>query len=137
MPTLLVIDLPFPPSLNQLWRSNFKSHHVYRSPKYQSWLKQAGLQWLICKPRNFQTISGPFLAEIVLSPPDKRHRDLDNHLKALLDFLQSSAIIENDKYWRGPQPRWGVASEAPLGLRVTISKPEPVNVQNPKLPQGL
>jgi Holliday junction resolvase RusA-like endonuclease len=38
--------------------------------------------------------------------PDKRHRDLDNAIKALSDILESSGVIENDKLCQHLEMKW-------------------------------
>lgn len=42
-------------------------------------------------------IRGKFKITVAFVRPDKRHRDLDNLLKALLDCLQHAGVITNDK----------------------------------------
>lgn len=89
---MVAVNLPWPPSVNRLWR--YKGKQVYRDPKYVAWIREAG--WVI-KSQKLKKISGPFRAEIVLTPPDKRKRDLDNIIKATLDLFQTMEIIENDQ----------------------------------------
>jgi Holliday junction resolvase RusA-like endonuclease len=38
--------------------------------------------------------------------PDKRHRDLDNTLKATLDALAGAGVIANDRHCRWIEARW-------------------------------
>jgi Holliday junction resolvase RusA-like endonuclease len=47
--------------------------------------------------------------------PDRRHRDLDNLLKASLDALASAGVVENDCYCRWIEARW-VEDSAPCTL---------------------
>lgn len=39
-------------------------------------------------------------------PPNRRHSDADNRLKATFDFLQKAGIIENDKFQRKVSVEW-------------------------------
>ncbi len=41
-------------------------------------------------------IVGPVAVEIILCPPDRRRRDIDNCLKALLDSLTHAGVWEDD-----------------------------------------
>jgi len=62
------------------------------------WLANARAEKVI--QRIWGRIDGRFHAEIILTPPDKRKRDIDNFHKVLLDFAQSSGMIENDSKCR-------------------------------------
>lgn len=90
---MLVLDLPYPPSLNKYWR------HV-------------GAKVLTSEQgRQYQnTVAGILLANravpfgdarlsvwIDVYPPDKRKRDLDNTLKGTLDALQKGGLYNNDE----------------------------------------
>src|SRR5512143_763274 len=91
----IVLDLPWPPSLNAIWRSGKK--RVYRNPKYNRWAAQAGL---LAKAYRYPMIIGRFKAKIILNPPTKREIDVDNRVKVLLDLAQAVGLIENDKKCR-------------------------------------
>lgn len=123
----LAIDLPWPPSANRIWRSrrNKKSGKlsVYRSPNYTRWQKQAGLEWMVQKPKGFQILGGKFRAWIVLCPPPNlwgRKWDKDNRVKALFDILQSLSIIQDDSLCHQHEVRLGEPAEAPMGARIIL-----------------
>lgn len=123
---VIAIDLPFPPSVNRVWRvkTNPKTgkRYGYRSAPYMKWLKQADNQWLEQKPRGpFKTIEGPFSIRIMLSRPDKRSRDCDNYSKAPMDWLQRAAIIKNDSLSMETRIGWVTDEEAPAGMRLIIN----------------
>jgi Holliday junction resolvase RusA-like endonuclease len=115
-PADIVIDLPYPPSVNRIWRANKAGPKaVSISPEYRTWKKHAdGLALSMAQFRGVKTIVGPFEAKIVL----KRQRgDLDNRSKGVLDWLQSRGVIADDKYCERLTMEWG---EAPTGCRVTV-----------------
>lgn len=85
------IELPFPPSVNSIWRSN--RGRVHKSEKYEKWLQSAG--WTL-KSQKVKPVFGPFIMEIVACRPDKRRRDLDNLTKVLSDLLTTHGIIKDD-----------------------------------------
>jgi Holliday junction resolvase RusA-like endonuclease len=97
-PVEIVLDLPFPPSMNRIWRAGGRKstggRTVYRSDEYLDWMREADN--LVMARRAFpkRKIHGAFSAEVTLSR--KVRGDVDNRIKALLDFLQSREIIKND-----------------------------------------
>lgn len=116
----VVIDLPWPPSVNALWRGS--GRRVYRSKRYMDWIKQAEIHWMIQRPKNkIREIKGEFSLSLILNPPTKRLSDIDNFTKAPMDFLQRMAIIENDNLCRTLIVTYGDKSSAPLGVRLTVS----------------
>lgn len=122
------IALPFPPSVNALWRigrSGGGKRFLYKTKAYRSWLQAADIEWLSQKPRGpFKTIDGPFKAQVLLSRPDRRSRDSDNYLKAPLDFAQRVGIISNDCNSLESRAVWVTDEEAPEGMVLII---DPVN----------
>lgn len=51
-------------------------------------------------------MKGPFKMEMAVERPDKRKRDLDNLLKAVLDALQEATVIQNDSDCQWIVARW-------------------------------
>jgi crossover junction endodeoxyribonuclease RusA len=98
--------------MNRLWRSA-KGGGVYRSPEYTKWKQQAG--WVIASQCRSERLGGPFKLTMLVVPPDKRHRDLDNLLKASLDALAGAGVIANDRHCRWIEARW-VEDGAPCTL---------------------
>jgi crossover junction endodeoxyribonuclease RusA len=99
----LNIILPFPPSVNRLWRAT-KSGGVYRSAKYADWSTHA--KWAVREQVRSKTIKGPFKLTILAVRPDKRRRDLDNLFKATLDCLQAAGVIADDTNAVWLEARW-------------------------------
>jgi Holliday junction resolvase RusA-like endonuclease len=92
-----------------------------RSDAYSAWITQAHLHWLEQRPVSpLKRVSGYYWLHIVLYPPDKRWRDIDNLIKGVSDFLQKASIIDNDRFSRRVWLDWGGADEAPLGCRVYV-----------------
>ena len=122
----LTIDLPFPPSVNAVWRSN--RGRVHRDKKYSAWESDAWGHWLQQKPtQKLKSIEGHYALKIILNPPDKRRRDLGNYDKALSDFLQTAGIVHNDCLCLDLHIVWGGDEDAPLGARLIL---EPVLQKN-------
>jgi len=100
---LLKIILPFPPSVNRLWRAS-KGGKVYRSTKYTDWRNHA--LWALVGQCKGQKIEGPYVMTLEAVRPDKRRRDLGNLEKAVSDILQSANLIENDHLCEEMTLRW-------------------------------
>ena len=63
-------------------------------------------------------VDGPFHATITIDRSKrKKNEDIDNRIKAILDFLERAALIENDSLAETVTIRWG---HAPEGASVRI-----------------
>jgi crossover junction endodeoxyribonuclease RusA len=88
----MVIELPWPPSVNHYWRHTKNGHYIsaeginYRETVFYSCVKHRGTL-----PDDAR-----LSVRIEAFPPDKRKRDLDNVLKALLDALQKAGVYKDD-----------------------------------------
>lgn len=85
------MDLPFPPSLN----------HYYRRWGDKTLISRTGrlFRQRICEllaTDGIREMTGPLRIVIHLYPPDRRRRDIDNSLKALLDALQHGGAYRDD-----------------------------------------
>ncbi len=92
----LTLELPWPPSVNRIWR-NLKGRTVI-SREYREWKSFACdtmmTQRLFEAPPEW--LSGRLSVHIVAYPPDARKRDLDNILKSLLDALAHAKVYQDD-----------------------------------------
>jgi len=119
----LTVVVPYPPSTNELYRPRSTSERnravalgkkvrgKAKTDRYRTWIRAAqnGLtgQKLFMMPGAFS---------ITLTHPLKRRKggDLDNRIKAVLDFLQSQNLIENDKLCEGIVTHWSADIEHTL-----------------------
>jgi Holliday junction resolvase RusA-like endonuclease len=118
-----VIDLPYPPSVNKLWRatSAISSKRVYLAPSYVTWKAEADALLMATRGWTNRRVMGPFSINIDLCAPPKHPRgDLDNRIKAVLDFLQRVSLIHNDKDCQRLVAQWVPIERAPHGCRVTL-----------------
>lgn len=90
---MIRIILPYPPSVNKLWRAT-KGGGVYKSQEYRDWRKHA--EWAVSTQVKGKGIKGEYTLEILAVKPDKRRRDLGNLEKAISDLLQHVKVIEDD-----------------------------------------
>ena len=92
----LVIELPFPPTLNTYWRH--VGLNVLISAEGRRYRKRVG--FYVLKKRMAEELTLPMLGRLGLQieahPPDKRQRDLDNLPKAIQDSLQAAGVYQND-----------------------------------------
>lgn len=93
--------LPFPPSVNGLFR-NFIRGRV-KTGQYKKWIKEA---FIVFEKQTFFRLPGRVTIKILLFRPDKRKRDLDNYVKALLDFLVAQGVIEDDSTVQSLMVAW-------------------------------
>ena len=121
----ITVDLPFPPSVNQIWRVGrgriSGKRTVYRSPEYLDWVREADMSVMAQRQYPKRKITGPFEAHVILS---RRHGrgDLDNRAsKAVLDWAQSRDLIRNDSDCRRLIAEWG---DAEHGCRLTLREVE-------------
>jgi Holliday junction resolvase RusA-like endonuclease len=113
-----VVDLPSPPSANRLWRvPRSGSGKPYASPEYRKWIDQAdALSIALAQFRGVRRIDGPFEVHVVIQ---ETAGDLDNRLKAILDYCEDRALISNDRNARKITMEYG---EAPHGCHVTLTE---------------
>lgn len=120
--------LPFPPSVNTYWRAPnsgpLKGRHLIsaKGRAFQSAACAAIIEQLRRLPK---PSSEPAAVDIVLFPPDKRRRDIDNYNKALFDALTHAGVWEDDSQVKRMMIEWGPVT--PGGkVDITITKYEPV-----------
>lgn len=94
---MIVLDLPYPPSMNSYWRSPNKGPLAGRvlisedGRRYRADVLQATRHCGLGA-----ALQGRLRVRIVATMPDRRKRDLDNLLKPLLDALTHASIWVDD-----------------------------------------
>jgi Holliday junction resolvase RusA-like endonuclease len=88
---MLEFHLPYPPSVNHYWRRVGPRTLISRGGRL--FRKQV---CAILASQRVQPLAGPLEVQVKLYPPDRRRRDVDNTLKAVLDALQHGGAYEDD-----------------------------------------
>lgn len=88
---MVEFELPYPPSVNHYWRRVGARTLISRGGRA---FRQAVCT--ILAVGGVQPLAGRLEMEIVVHPPDRRRRDIDNVQKALLDALQHGGAYEDD-----------------------------------------
>lgn len=86
-----MIRLPYPPTVNLYWRHNRGRTHI--STEGVRYRELVG--WALQENRQ-ETMHGRLKLTLWVYPPDKRRRDLDNVLKAILDSLAHAGLYKDD-----------------------------------------
>ena len=90
---LLTLDLPFPPSVNHYWLQ--KGAKRFLSERALTYRREVWHLFAESKHKGFGCKQRLHMA-VLIYPPDKRRRDLDNCLKAIQDSLQHACVFEDD-----------------------------------------
>jgi crossover junction endodeoxyribonuclease RusA len=100
---MIEVLLPLPPSVNRLWRTS-KGGIMYRSDEYMQWRKVA--MWEAAAQAKGARIEGLFKVTLRVARPDRRRRDLDNLLKAVLDAVDQAGLVRDDADCDWIDARW-------------------------------
>jgi crossover junction endodeoxyribonuclease RusA len=88
---MITLEIPWSPSVNHYWRVGHG--RIYLSPEGVRYkLIVAG----IVREARVKSFTGPVSLLIDAYPPDRRIRDLDNVMKALLDALGGAGLYRDD-----------------------------------------
>jgi len=92
MTTGVTITLPWPPSVNRYYRRVGNRTLISREGReYRTKVVE-----MVASCGQQIRVEGRLSVSIDAFPPDRRRRDLDNVLKALLDAMQHAGIYEDD-----------------------------------------
>jgi len=128
------VFLPFPPSLNKLWKPVARGKLV-RTPVYRSWMNDA--VWVVyLAAREQGKVRGEYTLNVWLHPQVvRRLRDADNFLKGPCDALVKGGAIEDDSLCQDLRVRWGEFAEPGILLEVepcpNLLSPEDGNDNSP------
>jgi crossover junction endodeoxyribonuclease RusA len=87
----ITLELPYPPSVNHYWRRVGARTLISREGRRFRARVCARLAL-----RSGGPLSGRVAVHVTAHPPDRRRRDLDNAMKALLDALAHGGVYEDD-----------------------------------------
>ena len=92
--TELLLELPFPPSLNTYYR-NVRGRMLLSAEGRQYKLDVLAHVWTACKGKPVP-MTGRLAVDIHLHNRANRSYDIDNRPKAVLDALEESGVFVND-----------------------------------------
>ena len=92
---MIVLTLPFPPSVNTYWR-NITIRGASRTLISKKGREYRDQVIGIVADKARAAIAERLHVAITLHPPDKRRRDVDNYLKAPLDALTHAGVWADD-----------------------------------------
>jgi Holliday junction resolvase RusA-like endonuclease len=88
---MIRLELPFPPSVNRYWRHVGSRVLISREGREY---RQLVIE--LMRARKVKKHDGELIVDIRLVPADRRRRDVDNSLKALLDAMQAGGAYDDD-----------------------------------------
>ena len=122
----IILDLPYPPSLNHYWRRN--ANGGLR-------ISAAGKAYRQSTILEFHRVTGlyggkgyfrePVAVEIAVFEPKHHVADLDNLLKCLLDSMTHARVYDDDKRVKYIQMAASAGGAAP-SVRVEVSAMRPI-----------
>ncbi|EFB7598585.1 RusA family crossover junction endodeoxyribonuclease [Escherichia coli] len=89
--------LPYPPTANTYWRRHGNTYFISEAGK--RYCRDVAL--VVSQQRLKLNLSEKLAIRIIVEPPDKRRRDLDNLLKAPLDALTHAGLLIDDEQFDG------------------------------------
>lgn len=108
------LKLPYPPSVNQLYATNWKTKRRFKTKRYEDWIAEAGWMLRSQRPRHHD---GKVAVTYLIKRPDNRPRDIENLTKALGDLLVAHQVIKDDSLIHGLHCVW---VESGQGVTVMI-----------------
>jgi len=90
---ILTLDIPWPLSVNHYWEQ--RGAMRFLSSKALNFRREVKHAFLDTQHPGFGGIARLSL-KIMLFPPDKRRRDIDNILKCTMDSLEHAGVYEDD-----------------------------------------
>lgn len=113
------INLNWPPSGNHRVTPRARSKRLTNKESYRAWMAREVGSIIVQRPHRFN--AGERL-EVLLHvyPPDRRRRDLDNLLKAILDVLAHAGVFKDDfQVWDLRIVRKGIENKGRVQALIT------------------
>lgn len=88
----MVIELPYPPSVNTYWRANGKRRFISK----EGMLFKSTVQAICLRDKATSFGAKRLSVNIYIHPRSRRIFDLDNCLKAILDALMAAGVYDDD-----------------------------------------
>ncbi|WP_315383410.1 RusA family crossover junction endodeoxyribonuclease [Microvirgula aerodenitrificans] len=93
---MIELTMPYPPSANTYWRSPNKGALAGRHLLSEKGRRYRAEVQTLCLVERVRRMTGRVTVEMLVCPPDRRRRDLDNVLKATLDSLTHGGAWDDD-----------------------------------------
>lgn len=92
---MITLSLPWPPSVNGLYATNFKTKRRFTTAKGNSFLLDVNR--ICCRvAKGLPILTGRLGYRISLYPPDRRKRDISNVIKSIEDAMTKCGIWKDD-----------------------------------------
>ncbi|MFQ5735163.1 MAG: RusA family crossover junction endodeoxyribonuclease [Planctomycetaceae bacterium] len=88
---MIELELPYPPSVNRYYRNVGARTLISRDGRAY----RRRVLTLLAE-RGIRPTEGPLAVVVDLYPPDRRRRDVDNAMKALLDSVEHAGVYHDD-----------------------------------------
>lgn len=116
--SVVVLNLPFPPSANNLFVNKAGRGRI-RSDRYRAWCTAAG--WELQAQRH-EMVPGPYELELTFEKKDARRRDIGNLEKGVSDLLVEHRVVEDDCLAQRITLAWGDVK----GVHVVVRGVDPL-----------
>ena len=111
--TSVELSLPFPPSVNSLYSTNWLTKKRFKSKRYEAWI-----EWATMHLNGVPVVRGKVKALYEFGRPDNRKRDVANYEKAVSDLLTYTSVLEDDSLIEEITLKWADVK----GVRVTLTE---------------
>ena len=109
---MINLTLPWPPSVNTMFPSSNQGRR-FLSKRGKQYVVAVGCAFMQQVGRGHNVMTGRVAYRIRMMPPDRRKRDLSNHLKAIEDCLTKCGLwlddsqVDDGQFTRGPIVKGG------------------------------
>lgn len=97
---VITMTLPWPPSVNHIYRPGRGKDRNARflTKRALDYRDEVAAEVVRQDARPKRPLTGSLSVRVLARPPDRRHRDLDNVWKAMLDAIRHAGVIEDDRF---------------------------------------